>query len=85
LVGHCNSGLRYPGGWRLIWEDQPGIFWVVVYGHVGLLLGLYCLQGGVIVFVTSHWAHLYGQMEQLPAYKPIAESKYAGEQALRWE
>jgi NAD(P)-dependent dehydrogenase (short-subunit alcohol dehydrogenase family) len=41
------------------------------------------LQGGVIVFVTSHWAHLYGQMEQLPAYEPIAESKYAGEQALR--
>lgn len=40
-------------------------------------------QGGVIVFVTSHWAHLYGQMEQLPAYEPIAESKYAGEQALR--
>jgi len=41
------------------------------------------LQGGVIVFVTSHWAHLYGQMEQLPAYEPIAESKHAGEQALR--
>ncbi len=40
-------------------------------------------QGGVIVFVTSHWAHLYGQMKQLPAYEPIAESKYAGEQALR--
>lgn len=40
-------------------------------------------QGGVIVFVTSHWAHLYGQMEQVPAYEPIAESKYAGEQALR--
>jgi len=40
-------------------------------------------HGGVIVFVTSHWAHLYGHMEQLPAYEPIAESKYAGEQALR--
>ncbi|HLL80187.1 MAG TPA: SDR family oxidoreductase [Ktedonobacteraceae bacterium] len=40
-------------------------------------------QGGVIVFVTSHWAHLYGQMEQVPAYEPIAASKYAGEQALR--
>ncbi len=38
---------------------------------------------GTIAFVTSHWAHLYGQMEQLPAYEPIAESKYAGEQALR--
>jgi NAD(P)-dependent dehydrogenase (short-subunit alcohol dehydrogenase family) len=37
----------------------------------------------VVVFVTSHWAHLYGQIEQLPTYEPIAESKYAGEQALR--
>jgi NAD(P)-dependent dehydrogenase (short-subunit alcohol dehydrogenase family) len=40
-------------------------------------------RGGVIIFVTSHWAHLYGQMEQIPAYEPVAESKYAGEQALR--
>ena len=40
-------------------------------------------KGGVIVFVTSHWAHLYGKMEQIPAYEPIAESKYAGEVALR--
>ena len=40
-------------------------------------------RGGVIVFVTSHWAHLYGKMPQLPAYEPVAESKHAGEQALR--
>jgi NAD(P)-dependent dehydrogenase (short-subunit alcohol dehydrogenase family) len=39
--------------------------------------------GGVIIFVTSHWAHLYGKMQQLPAYEPVAESKHAGEQALR--
>lgn len=39
--------------------------------------------GGSIVLVTSHWAHLYGQMQQLPAYEPVAASKYAGEQALR--
>ncbi len=39
--------------------------------------------GGVIVFVTSHWAHLYGQIQQLPAYEPVAASKHAGEQALR--
>lgn len=39
--------------------------------------------GGTIVFVTSHWAHLYGKMQQLPAYEPVAESKHAGEQALR--
>ncbi len=36
-----------------------------------------------VVFITSHWAHLYGQVEQIPAYAPVAESKYAGEQALR--
>lgn len=39
--------------------------------------------GSVVVFVTSHWAHLYGQIEQIPAYEPVAESKYAGEQAIR--
>ncbi len=36
-----------------------------------------------IIFVTSHWAHLYGQVANLPVYTPIAESKYAGEHALR--
>jgi NAD(P)-dependent dehydrogenase (short-subunit alcohol dehydrogenase family) len=40
-------------------------------------------EGGVVAFVTSHWAHLYGQIEQIPTYLPVAESKYAGEQALR--
>jgi NAD(P)-dependent dehydrogenase (short-subunit alcohol dehydrogenase family) len=40
-------------------------------------------DGGVVVFVTSHWAHLYGQVEQIPAYEPVAESKHAGEIALR--
>ena len=40
-------------------------------------------RGSTVVFVTSHWAHLYGQVQQLPAYETIGESKYAGEQALR--
>jgi NAD(P)-dependent dehydrogenase (short-subunit alcohol dehydrogenase family) len=40
-------------------------------------------EGGTLVFVTSHWAHLYGQVEQIPAYEPVAASKHAGEQALR--
>ena len=40
-------------------------------------------SGSVIVFVTSHWAYLYGQIQQIPAYEPVAESKHAGEQALR--
>lgn len=39
--------------------------------------------GSTIVFVTSHWAHLYGRIEQLPAYDVVASTKYAGERALR--
>ena len=41
------------------------------------------LQGSVVVYVTSHWAHLYGQADYPPAYTPVAETKHAGEQALR--
>lgn len=53
--------------------------------QVALLDGALPLMraGSVVVFVTSHWAHLYGQIEQIPAYTPVAASKYAGEQALR--
>ena len=40
-------------------------------------------EGSSIVFVTSHWAHLHDQVVQIPAYVPIAESKHAGELALR--
>lgn len=40
-------------------------------------------HSSTIMFVTSHWAYLYGQIQQIPAYEPVAESKYAGEQALR--
>lgn len=39
--------------------------------------------GSVIIFVTSHWAHMFGKVQDLPAYSTIAESKHAGEQALR--
>lgn len=39
--------------------------------------------GSTIVFITSHWAHLYGRVEQLPAYEGVAASKHAGEVALR--
>jgi NAD(P)-dependent dehydrogenase (short-subunit alcohol dehydrogenase family) len=41
------------------------------------------VAGATVVLVTSHWAHRYGEVAQLPAYAPIAESKHAGEQALR--
>lgn len=40
-------------------------------------------QGSTIVFVTSHWAHRYGRVAQLPAYEAVAASKHAGEIALR--
>lgn len=40
-------------------------------------------SGATVVFVTSHWAHLYGRVAQLPRYEPIARSKHAGEVALR--
>ena len=39
--------------------------------------------GSTILFVTSHWAHLYPQMKQFAGYGVVAQSKYAGEQALR--
>lgn len=39
--------------------------------------------GGCIVFVTSHWAHFYGQKPVYEAYEPIAASKKAGADALR--
>ena len=39
--------------------------------------------GGRIVFVTSHLAHFYGEKPVFPEYEPVAESKKAGEEALR--
>jgi NAD(P)-dependent dehydrogenase (short-subunit alcohol dehydrogenase family) len=40
-------------------------------------------RGATVIFVTSHWAHRFGEVEQFPAYTPVAASKHAGEQALR--
>jgi NAD(P)-dependent dehydrogenase (short-subunit alcohol dehydrogenase family) len=39
--------------------------------------------GGRIVFVTSHWAHFYGEKPVIPGYELVARSKHAGERALR--
>ena len=39
--------------------------------------------GSTVVFVTSHWAHRYGEVTQLPDYEPVAASKHAGEQGIR--
>jgi 3-oxoacyl-[acyl-carrier protein] reductase len=40
-------------------------------------------HGGRIVFVTSHMAHFYAERGMAGPYRPVAASKYAGEQALR--
>ncbi|MBN9388641.1 MAG: SDR family oxidoreductase [Chloroflexi bacterium] len=40
-------------------------------------------EGSTVAFITSHWAHLYGQVEQIPSYEPVARSKHLGEQAIR--
>jgi NAD(P)-dependent dehydrogenase (short-subunit alcohol dehydrogenase family) len=39
-------------------------------------------KGGRVVFVTSHWAHFYGQTVQYTIYEPVARSKHEGEKAL---
>ena len=39
-------------------------------------------RGGVVIHVTSHLAHFYGRVDQIPEYEPVAESKHAGEEAL---
>jgi 3-oxoacyl-[acyl-carrier protein] reductase len=39
--------------------------------------------GGRIVFVTSHLAHFFGEKPGVPEYDVVAESKHAGEVALR--
>lgn len=39
---------------------------------------------GTVVYVTSHWAHLHGQVELPPFdYEVVASSKHAGEEQLR--
>jgi 3-oxoacyl-[acyl-carrier protein] reductase len=40
-------------------------------------------SGSRIVFVTSHQAHFHGRRPTLTAYEPVAQSKRAGEDALR--
>lgn len=40
-------------------------------------------RGSTLAFITSNWAHFYGQMDPMPGYEPIARSKHAGELAIR--
>jgi len=39
--------------------------------------------GSRVLFVTSHQAHFYGDQPTISAYEPVAQSKRAGEDALR--
>lgn len=39
--------------------------------------------GGKIIYLTSLWSQKYGEVEQLPAYEPVARAKHEAEQALR--
>lgn len=39
--------------------------------------------GSWIVYMTSLWAHRWGQMETLPGYAPVARTKHRAEQDLR--
>ena len=34
--------------------------------------------GATVIHVTSHWAHLYGTVSQLPEYEPVARSNTPG-------
>jgi len=81
LVLNASGGLEKdlvaadPGYPNLVNRDAQ----VAMAGVVMELLN----PGAVVVHVTSHWAHLYGQVDQFPNYDPVAASKHAGEVALR--
>lgn len=40
-------------------------------------------HGGAVMYITSLWAHRYGEVQQLPGYEPVARTKNLGEKALR--
>lgn len=43
----------------------------------------YLREEGAVIYVTSLWAHRYGELRQLPFYRPVARTKYLAEQKLR--
>lgn len=43
----------------------------------------YIRSGGKILYLTSLWAHHYGDSVQPPGYEPVARTKHAAEEALR--
>ncbi|MCL4543020.1 MAG: SDR family oxidoreductase [Chloroflexi bacterium] len=78
LILNASGGLEQgvPGGYALRLNRDAQV------RAVELALPL-LRPGGRIVFVTSHFAHFYGQKPVLAAYAPVAASKHAGEAALR--
>lgn len=40
-------------------------------------------EGGVIIYVTSLWAHRFGEVKQLPYYYNVAKTKHRTEELLR--
>lgn len=40
-------------------------------------------SSGKIIYLTSLWAHRYGEVKQLPSYEPVARTKNAAERLLR--
>lgn len=38
---------------------------------------------GKIIYLTSLWAHYYGEVKMIPGYESVARTKHAAEQALR--
>lgn len=43
----------------------------------------YINKSGKIIYITSLWAHRYGEVKQLPSYEPVARTKNTAEKALR--
>ncbi len=39
--------------------------------------------GSWVIYMTSLWAHRWGEMETLPGYAPVAQTKHEAEQDLR--
>lgn len=69
-------------------EDSKPADWaetINVHAQVGLVRDFmpHIRPGGSIVYITSLWAHRYGEVQQLPNYEPVAKTKNMGEAALR--
>ena len=43
----------------------------------------YMNHGGKVIYITSLWAHRFGEVKQLPSYEPVARTKNAAEKLLR--